>query len=122
MITFVETEQDNLLHVVVSGKVTTEEIDEIADAANELFHENDKINAIVELQEFKGYTLAAFFEDFQVGISTMNCYNKIAVVGDNKIEEFVINLTQPFISYEIRYFNHKDRDKAIDWVEDKAKV
>ena len=117
MFKVMQAEVDNLLYVQVSDLVTKEEIQQIAKTADELIEKQGKINILAELKEFKGYnTLSAFFEDFHYGVTHRDSFNKLAVVGENKIEEMMVKLSSLFMHGEIKYFESNNLNEALSWV------
>jgi hypothetical protein len=122
MINIIGTENEKVMHMEVSGKVTKEEIHDIAAAVDAQIRVHGKMNVIVELKEFKGYTISGFFEDFKYGLAHRDSFNRLAVVGDSKIEEVLVNISNIILSGEIKFFYHKDLEIAKDWVNQTEKV
>lgn len=116
MINIIETNTPNLLYVEITDKVTKEEVQKCADAALEIIENEGSIRALMVLRDFHGYTVPAFFEDFKFCMSHLNDFSHMAIVGDNKLEEFMASLSQFFMKGEIKYFDIKNLEKAKNWV------
>ena len=118
-------EKDNAsgyLHCKVSEKVTKEEIQQVAGIVNEMTEDGKKLRLVCEMSEFHGYTIPAFFEDMKFGLTHANVFTHMACIGDNKIEEMLVNSAKIFMKGEIKYFDISKREEAIDWVKQLAKV
>ncbi|MGY8914825.1 MAG: STAS/SEC14 domain-containing protein, partial [Flavobacteriales bacterium] len=43
-------------------------------------------------------------------------YEKIAMVGDKKWQEWIAQFMKPFTNADIRYFDLKDKETAKQWI------
>ena len=88
MFRMIETREDEVLHLLIEGTVTRDDVEQAAECCDEYANENPgKIGLVMELRNFKGYTIPAFFADFKFAITHLDTFYRIALVGDNKLEE-----------------------------------
>ena len=45
-------------------------------------------------------------------------FEKIAMVGEKKWQEWMTEIMKPFTSAEIKYFSTEERDDARKWIEE----
>ncbi|MBN7820596.1 STAS/SEC14 domain-containing protein [Bowmanella sp. Y26] len=76
-----------------------------------------KINALVDARDFEGWELRAAWDDFQLGYKHGNAFNRIAVVGHNRIQALLTRLGSWFIGGEARYF--EEESDALAWLLDR---
>jgi len=76
-------------------------------------HPNIKV--LFDATEFEGWELRAAWDDFKFGMSHLNEFTKMAVIGNKKWHEYATKIAGWFmISSEIEYFD--DLQKASEWI------
>lgn len=119
----IETRDGEALHLLIEGTVTKADVEQAAKCCDEYAKEqSDKIGLVMELKNFKGYTIPAFFADFKFGITHLDTFYRIAMVGDNKLEEMMAKIADTFVKYEVKYFDHTRLEEACEWTRPKARV
>ena len=109
---------DNYFHVKASGKLTHEDyVDHLIPKLEEFIANKDKINALVEINELKGWELQAAWDDFSTGIKHRKDFNKIAIIADQPWIASMVKFFSIFIPGEIKFFDLEDKDKAQVWVQ-----
>ncbi|PCI71437.1 MAG: STAS/SEC14 domain-containing protein [Gammaproteobacteria bacterium] len=106
------------LSLKVVGKLTHkdyERINPLVDAALEGVSE-PKINVFIDASKMEGWELRAAWDDFKFGLKHNNEFNKIAIFGHEKWQEYLSKIGSWFISGEIQFFETKDL--AFDWLTD----
>jgi hypothetical protein len=81
-----------------------------------LFKDNDKIRFLIELEEFKGFTPGALWEEAKFSFKHFRDIDRLAVVGDNKIEKIVTGIAKPFTKAEVRFFHTSKIEEAKKWL------
>ena len=80
----------------------------------------DKVRLLVELEDFKGFTLGALWEETKFSFNHYHDIDRIAVVGDNKIEKVITGFTKPFTKAEVRFYDINEKKDAKEWLNEKA--
>ena len=81
-----------------------------------LMGNGSKIRLVVELHDFKGWTVGALWEDIKFATRHFNHIERLAVIGDTRWENAVTVFVKPFTRAEMRYFDMKEVDQARQWV------
>jgi hypothetical protein len=75
-----------------------------------------KVDVLIDGTELDGWELRAAWDDFKLGLKHGNEFNKIAIYGNKKWQEFSAKVGGWFISGEVQYFNNLD--DALIWLEE----
>lgn len=75
-----------------------------------------KIRWYFEMENFQGWELKAFWEDVKFDAQHANDFEKIAMVGEKKWQEWMTDLMKPFTEAEIKFFEMKERNTALEWI------
>ena len=81
-----------------------------------LFKGNDKIRFLIELEEFKGLTPGALWEEAKFSFKHFSDIDRLAVTGENKIEKIITEIATPFTKAEVRFFHTSKTDEAKKWL------
>ena len=106
----------NLLHVKVTGKLTTEDYEALAPVVDKQIQEHGKIRAIFEMNDFHGWTAGALWEDLKFDFKHWKDFERLAMVGEKKWEAGMAAFCKPFTSAKIQYFDHDKLDEAKAWI------
>ena len=79
----------------------------------------DNIRMLIELQDFKGWTAGALWEDTKFGVRHFTDIERMAIVGDKKWEKTMAAFIKPFTAATVRYFDVADREQAESWIREK---
>jgi hypothetical protein len=90
-----------------------EKINPLIDAALEGV-KSPKINAFVDGSELKGWELRAAWDDFKFGLKHGGQFNRVAIFGHEKWQEYTAKMASWFISGEVKFFHNKD--DALTWL------
>jgi len=117
MIEIIDFDNEKILGVAIKGRISTEDIEKTAKLAEEKFKNSEKLSVYVEMENFEGISLEAFFKDLKFGVKNFGKFDKKAVVTDKtwvkRLGEFSDKL---FGSIEIKCFSFEDIDEAKSWV------
>jgi len=103
-----------------AGKLTHgdyEKITPLIDATLEGV-KDPKVNVYLDASELEGWELRAAWDDFKLGLKHGNEFNKIAIFGNKKWQEYAAKIGTWFVSGEVRYF--KDADEALSWLQESS--
>jgi len=105
------------LIINVSGKLTEHDYDQLIERTNELVAHHGKINMLVELSDFDGWTAGAAWEDLKYGMEHFSHIERMALIGESIWEKGMALFIKPFTSAEVRYFDRTDSKAAYNWVD-----
>jgi hypothetical protein len=108
---------DNIfLALSIHGKLTHEDYERFVPMVENIVKDckEAKISVLADAREFAGWELEAAWDDFKFSIKHFNKFDRIAIVGNRKWEEFVVKLSNLWTPYEIHFF--EDYDEAVEWV------
>ncbi len=100
----------------IIGKLTHEDYELITPMLDSAVQgiKQPKINALINALEFEGWELRAAWDDFKLGIKHGREFQKIAIVGNKKWQEYSAKIGSWFISGEAKYF--ENLTSAQDWL------
>lgn len=117
MLELISLEADNVVACVVDGKISSQDIDTIWNEIDGKLKDNKKLSVYVEVKDYGGISIDAFFEDFKRAYKHFNHFSKKAVVTDkNWIKKITPVVDKIFPNIEVRCFSFEDKDKAIEWI------
>jgi hypothetical protein len=105
-----------LLHVKVSGKLTTESYEELGPLVDRLIQEHGKLRILFEMHDFHGWTAGAMWEDIKFDFRHWKDIERLAIVGESKWEAGMAVFCKPFTSATVQYFDHTRLEEARDWI------
>ncbi|ALP53864.1 hypothetical protein Tel_12365 [Candidatus Tenderia electrophaga] len=74
-----------------------------------------KIKAYIDLSELEGWEARAAWNDFKLGLKYRGEFEKIAVFGSHKWQEYAAKVASWFVSGEVEYF--PSADAALQWLQ-----
>jgi len=113
----IEHDRDNYLVCRVSGRLTEADYEAaVPEIENELLLRDDSLRLMIVLEDFRGWDIAALWEDLKFDVRHAGDFGRIAVLGDSKLEKWGTTLSKPFLGSEMRYFDLKARAAARAWL------
>ncbi len=73
-----------------------------------------KIKALIDATQLEGWELRAAWDDFKLGLKHGSEFEKIAIYGNEKWQEYISKIASWFISGEVKFFENED--EAIKWL------
>ena len=116
-IKLVEKEGLKIVSLKFNDVLDKEDYDLLVPQLEGLFKDNDKVRFLVELEDFKGFTPGALWEEAKFSFKHFNDIERVAVVGENKIEKTMTAFTKPFTRAEVRFFHTALIEEAMKWLE-----
>lgn len=113
----VKTEAEGRFHFIsLSGKLNKEDYKAFVPNIDDAIERHKTINVLFDIAGFRGWTLAAFFEDAKFGLNHYRGFKRLAFVGDRRWEKGLAMLCKPFTRAEVRYFDINQMDAAKNWI------
>jgi hypothetical protein len=106
-----------VIEVHITGKLAKEDYEHFAPIVEELIRDFGKINVLVSMHDFHGWTAGALWEDIKFDLKHFRDIARLAIVGETKWEQGMATFCRPFTTAKIRYFDRKDEAAAKAWIE-----
>ncbi len=116
----IERVQENFfLSLKAIGKLTHQDYLKITPMIDSALAEvtEPHVNVFIDGTELEGWELRAAWDDLKLGLSHGNQFNKIAILGNKKWQEYAAKKGSWFISGEAQYF--EDQKQALAWLQQK---
>lgn len=100
----------------ISGKFTHEDYERFVPMVENILKDckEPSISVLADIRKFEGWEIHAMWDDLKFSLKHFTKFNKIAVVGNKKWEEFIVKISNLWTPYEIVFF--EDYDEATEWV------
>jgi hypothetical protein len=105
-----------VLEVAVSGKLTPSDYEQFVPAFERLVKQHAKIRVLFEMKDFRGWEMAALWDDIKFDLKHFADIERLAMVGDKQWERGMAAFCRPFTSATVRYFNRGSIDEARRWL------
>ena len=106
----------NVLEIRVTDKLTDRDYSRIEPVLTEMIGEHGKIRLLFDLLERGGLDIAALWEDVKFEVRHVGHVERLAVVGEGKLQELVTRTFNWFTKAEMRYFEHTENYAAREWL------
>ncbi|ABV88671.1 STAS/SEC14 domain-containing protein [Shewanella pealeana] len=78
--------------------------------------EEPEINVLADISELDGWELRAAWDDLKLGVAHGKSFEKIAIVGEGRLQEWMAKMTDWFTPYDAKFFESKK--EAREWLND----
>lgn len=78
--------------------------------------DDPQANVLIDATEFEGWELRAAWDDLKLGLKHGSDFHKIAIVGNQRWQQWAAKVGSWFISGEARYFDNFAA--ALGWLND----
>lgn len=120
MLQLLEESKGDLVAIRISGHVDKNDYAVMLPVLEEKIKQYNKINVYAELQDVETYTLEALWKDIKFDIRHAADFKKAAIVGEQKWLDMLTTLASPFTSAQVKYFDFKERELAMEWVKSES--
>ncbi len=116
MIETLQTASPKVVGFRLSGKLHDEDYKSFVPAVDAVVAAEGKVRLLLQFDDFHGWDLHAAWDDFRFGIRYYGDFDRIAMVGDRKWEQWMATLCKPFTKAKVRYFDRSEVDAAWNWI------
>ncbi len=102
-----------------AGRLTHDDYQEFLPKLEEIIKREGRISVLLELENFHGWELRAALDDYHFGMAHQKDFERIAIVGEKRWEQWMTLLSKPFVDAKIRFFPPEQIGEAWDWVRNK---
>ncbi|MCB9073171.1 MAG: STAS/SEC14 domain-containing protein [Bdellovibrionaceae bacterium] len=117
----ISTDKKDVIIISAKGTITPEDYNTVLIPTFEKLHaEGHKARILVQFgPEFKGYTVAAGWEDFKFGMHYLTSFERCALVTDIAWIKNVTKMFLPLIPCPAKIFANNQIDEAKAWIQSK---
>ncbi|HZX59413.1 MAG TPA: STAS/SEC14 domain-containing protein [Mucilaginibacter sp.] len=118
MLQFIKNLPDHVVGIRAIDEVDKEDYEKVLiPRMEELVERQGEINYLLVLEtDVQNFSVAAWFEDFKLGLKNFRKWNKVAIVTDQKGVEWLADISRHLIPGESRGFKLSELSEAIEWV------
>ena len=116
MLQLLEESKEDLVALRLTGSIDKYDYDMMLPILEEKIKQYGKVRVYAELQDAEELSLQALWEDLKFDFKHARDFNRVAIVGNRKWLDWLTVMASPFTTAKLKYFEHIDRDEALDWV------
>ncbi len=116
MIRKLQPEKGNVIGFMLSGQLHDSDYKVFVPEIEALIKREGKVRLLAQLQDFHGWDLHAAWDDAAFGIKYFRNLERVALVGDQAWEKWMVKLSKPFTKAEIMFFSADEIDAAWNWL------
>lgn len=118
MLQFIKDLPAHVVGIRATGEVNKDDYERVLiPRMEELAKRQGEINYLLVLEtDVQNFSVAAWLEDFKLGLKNFSKWNKVAIVTDQKSVEWLTDISRHFIPGESRGYKLSELDEAIAWV------
>ena len=120
MIATFETDSPKVVGLKFSGKLHDEDYKQFVPTIETILTAEGKVRLFVQFEEFHGWDLHAAWDDLKFGLKHYSDFERIAMVGDRKWEEWIVSFCKPFTKANVKYFDKSEVVSAWMWLKNEA--
>jgi hypothetical protein len=117
MIEKLERSSGPVLGFKMSGKLHDEDYGQFVPLVENAIKDHGKARLLAQFQDFHGWDVHALWDDIK--FSTKHCADvaQVALVGEQKWEEWMAKVCRPFTMAKVKYFDTSQIETAWQWLE-----
>ncbi len=108
--------QPDLVAVRVSGTLSAADVEAYRRLLEPVMQQYGTARLYFEMVDFHGWTPGGFAGNALFDLTHGAAFGNVAMVGDQKWQDWIATLVDPVKKGEVRYFNLADRDAALQWL------
>ena len=118
MLRYIKDLPEHVIGIHAVGEVSKEDYEKVLiPRLDELVARQGEINYLLILEtDIGNFTAGAWWDDFKLGLKHFKQWNKIAIVTDQKVVEWLSDVFTAFIPGKSKGFPMAQLDAAIKWV------
>lgn len=116
MIEFREEPGSNAVELVIDGRISKSEFDDIATKLEAAIARHGKVRLLEEVRSFGGVEPAMFWDDLRFSLRHLNDFSRCAIVAERSWMEWMAKILAPMLPGEVRHFPPERVDEARAWL------
>lgn len=118
-VAFTASPNTNILTLRLSGTLNKDDYEQFIPAIENAITAHGKIRLLIELADFKGWTLPAMWEDLKFDVKHYADVERIAILGHTQWARAMATLSKPFTAATVRYFDTSEISEAEQWINER---
>ncbi len=114
--TLKELNEGRQMAIEVSGKLEHADYERFVPEADRLIQKHGKVSVLFTMHDFHGWSLRALWDDLKFDARHFRDFERIAVVGETRWQEWMADFCKPFTTGEVRYFDAGKESDAEIWL------
>lgn len=117
MLMKLEQSDSNRLGFLASGRLTDNDYKSfLIPEVRRALDQHDSIRLLFLLEGFRGWELQAAWDELTFGLEINQRVERVAVIGEQKWERWMVLLSRPFTHGEVQYYNLSQTEQAWQWL------
>lgn len=121
MIEYRDDPDTDIIEVVVDGKISRADFDQIAEKLEAAIKRHGKVRLLEDIRGFSGIAPSALWEDIRFSLRHLSDFSRVAVVADKTWMEWLAKAVNPLVRGEVRHFERARIEEARRWLREDAK-
>jgi len=110
------SDPDTFVAYRIKNRISNEEFEEIAQVLEGDIESKGKLNMLVEIDHMDFPTPGVVWNDLKFAYHHAKDFDRFAVLGDKKWEQWWVEVSDKIMSTNCRYFDVSEKEQAWDWV------
>ncbi len=110
-----QTPGGSTLEMVAQGKLEKKDYDLFIPKIEKLIEEKGKVGLLIRLEDFRGWSVAALWEDLKFDCKHYRDVSRVALVGEKESQEWMATVSKPFTAAEVKFFVEEELEEARSW-------
>lgn len=108
---------DKGLELTIDGKLDEDDYRRFVPMAEQRIRERGELNLVLHVEDFRGWSPAALWEDLKFDVKHYNNVSRLAVVSDDESSaKWMARLSRPFTGAEVEHFPASEIERAREWI------
>lgn len=116
MIEPIQSPSEKVIAFRLSGTLHDDDYKKFVPAIDEAA-KTGKVRLLAQFHDFHGWDLRALWDDIKFATTHCTTFDKIALVGEKRWEEWMAKVCKPFTAARIQYFDSSAIDQAWAWLQ-----
>jgi len=116
MIETIQTGSPKIVGFKLTGKLHDDDYKSFVPAMETILAAEGKVRLFALFEDFHGWDLHAAWDDLKFGLKHYGDLDRIAMVGDQRWEKWMVQVCKPFTKATVRYFDASHVDDAWIWL------
>ncbi len=116
MIDYVKEDVGNLVAVVITDKIKHDDFKALIPEMAKKINQCGRINFYLEIRDGVKWEAESFWSDINFNLRHARDIKKVAFVGNEQLEEKIIDLLKPLENAERRWYNYSEKQEALNWL------
>ena len=104
------------LAIQLNGKLMAEDYEKFVPKVDSIVKERGSIRILMKMHDFRGWEMAAAWEDTKFGLRHFHDIERLAMVGEKAWQHGMAVFCKPFTKAEVRYFDSSAATEAESWI------